>query len=203
MIIHVRRNHLKFLPCHNIIISVVAKLLIRNLDLNRASGSDGILAHILQLVEDKLAPAFSVIFQKNHTIVGLFLIQGCKPKSLLFDIKLLLRFFHLHLLQILEHIIHSNMNHFDHFLVLTDKQHDFRSKHSTESQLILTTHNLAFSLNNKSQVDMIIMDFSKVFDVVPHNQLLNINTIDMVFKIRHMLGSPAFSSTVSESHHWS
>ena len=29
------------------------------------------------------------------------------------------------------------------------------------------------SLNNKSQVDMIIMDFSTAFDTVPHNRLLN------------------------------
>ena len=65
------------------------------------------------------------------------------------------------------------MNHFDQYSVLTDKQHGFRSKHSTESQLILTTHDLAKSLNSKSQVDMIIMDFSKAFDVVPHNRLLN------------------------------
>ena len=44
---------------------------------------------------------------------------------------------------------------------------------SAESQLILTTLDLANSLNNKSQTDMIIMDFSKAFDTVPHNRLLN------------------------------
>ena len=65
------------------------------------------------------------------------------------------------------------MNHFDQYSVLTDKQHGFRSKHSTESQLILTTHDLAKSVNSKSQVDMIKMDFSKAFDGVPHYQLLN------------------------------
>ena len=65
------------------------------------------------------------------------------------------------------------MNHFDQYAILTDRQHGFRRKHSTESQLILTTHDLANSLNNKSQTDMIIMDFSKAFDTVPHNQLLN------------------------------
>ena len=65
------------------------------------------------------------------------------------------------------------MNHFDCHSVLQDRQHGFRSKHSTESQLIITTQDLAQSLNNKLQVDMIIMDFSKAFDTVPHNRLLN------------------------------
>ena len=65
------------------------------------------------------------------------------------------------------------MNHFDCHSVLRDRQHGFRSKHPTESQLIITTQDLAQSLNNKLQVDMIIMDFSKAFDTVPHNSLLN------------------------------
>ena len=65
------------------------------------------------------------------------------------------------------------MNHFDYYSVLTDRQHGFRSKHSPESKLIITTQDLAKSLNNKLQVDMIILDFSKAFDTVPHNRLLN------------------------------
>ena len=65
------------------------------------------------------------------------------------------------------------MNHFDCYSVLIDRQHGFRGEHSTESQLIITTQELAQSLNNKLQVDMIILDFSKTFDTVPHNRLLN------------------------------
>ena len=74
--------------------------------------------------------------------------------------------------KILEHIIFTNiMNHFECNSVLTDRQHGFRSKHSRESQLIITTHDLAQSVNNKLQVDMLILDFSKAFDAVPHNRL--------------------------------
>ena len=67
------------------------------------------------------------------------------------------------------------MNHFDCYSVLIYRQHGFRSrpKHSTEYQLIITTQDLAQSLNTKVQVDMIILDFSKAFDTVPHNRLLN------------------------------
>ena len=65
------------------------------------------------------------------------------------------------------------MDHLDQHSVLADKQHCFRSKHSTETELILTTHDLSKSINNKLQVDMIIMDFSKAFETVPHNRFLN------------------------------
>ena len=66
------------------------------------------------------------------------------------------------------------MNRFDCHSVLTYRQHGFRSEHSTESQLIITTHDLAQSLNNMLHIDVIIMDVSKAFDTVPHNRLLNI-----------------------------
>ena len=73
----------------------------------------------------------------------------------------------------MEHIIHSNiMRHIDRHNLLTDKQHGFRTKHSCESQLLLTTHDLLRSLDNNIQTDIIIMDFSKAFDTVPHNRLL-------------------------------
>ena len=75
--------------------------------------------------------------------------------------------------KVLEHIIHSQiMQHFDKYSILSDRQHGFRTKHSCESQLLLTVNDLASSLNSKSQTDMVIMDFSKAFDTVPHNRLL-------------------------------
>ena len=73
----------------------------------------------------------------------------------------------------MEHIIHSNiMRHLDKHSILTDKQHGFRTKHSCDTQLLLTTHDLLYALDNNKQTDIIIMDFSKAFDTVPHNRLL-------------------------------
>ena len=64
------------------------------------------------------------------------------------------------------------MRHLDKHKILTNRQHGFRTKHSCESQLILTVHDLAQSLDRRTPLDMIIMDFSKAFDTVPHNRLL-------------------------------
>lgn len=56
--------------------------------------------------------------------------------------------------------------------MLNDAQHGYRMSRSCESQLILTIQNLANSLNNGEQIDAILLDFSKVFDKVPHQRLL-------------------------------
>ena len=64
------------------------------------------------------------------------------------------------------------MKYFDAHNVLTPQQHGFRQAHSCETQLIQTVHDFTTSLNNNTQTDVVIMDFSKAFDVVPHNRLL-------------------------------
>ena len=64
------------------------------------------------------------------------------------------------------------MKHLERYQILTDKQHGFRSQHSCETQLFQTVHDLALSLENKQQTDLIVMDFSKAFDTVPHQRLL-------------------------------
>ena len=44
---------------------------------------------------------------------------------------------------------------------------------STATQLILTHHNWAKTLDEGRQVDVDFLDFSKAFDLVPHNVLLH------------------------------
>ena len=74
----------------------------------------------------------------------------------------------------LEHIIHANiMDHLDLHRILCKEQHGFHSKHSCESQLIQTVHDLSEALDNKQKTDVIIMDFSKAFDKVAHKRLLS------------------------------
>jgi hypothetical protein len=63
------------------------------------------------------------------------------------------------------------MKFFESHNILSDKQHGFIQKKSCESQLILTIQDLAAGLNSKSQIDAILLDFSKAFDKVPHKRL--------------------------------
>ena len=43
---------------------------------------------------------------------------------------------------------------------------------SCESQLIVTIQDLAHNIDSKGQTDVILLDFSKAFDKVPHKRLL-------------------------------
>ncbi|XP_052224959.1 uncharacterized protein LOC127840589 [Dreissena polymorpha] len=63
------------------------------------------------------------------------------------------------------------MTHLDKHRILTDQQHGFRKRRSTESQLILTINDLAKALDEGEQIDAILLDFSKAFDKVPHERL--------------------------------
>ena len=56
---------------------------------------------------------------------------------------------------------------------ITSVQHSFRAEHSCKSQLLLTTEDLVQNYENKIQTDLIVLDFSKAFDVVPHQRLLH------------------------------
>ena len=72
-----------------------------------------------------------------------------------------------------EHIIVSNIpRHVEEHDILTDCQHGFRTRRSCETQMITLVRELAESLDNSRQVEMIILDFSKAFDWVPHQRLL-------------------------------
>ena len=75
----------------------------------------------------------------------------------------------------LEHIVVSNiLKHLDLHNILVDCQHGFRAKRSCETLLLTLSHELLSNLHVHSsiQTDLIILDFSKAFDKVPHKKLL-------------------------------
>ena len=56
--------------------------------------------------------------------------------------------------------------------ILFEFQHGFRANRSCESQTISMVHQLTYNKDKNIQTDLIIMDFAKAFDKVPHRRLL-------------------------------
>ena len=77
-----------------------------------------------------------------------------------------------------EHIIVSNINKPLAFeSILADCQHGFRSQRSCETQLVQFYQDMVSNLDGardrgQKQTDVIIVDFAKAFDKVPHRRLL-------------------------------
>ena len=64
------------------------------------------------------------------------------------------------------------MKHLEANNIICNNQYGFRNRHSCQSQLLVTNDDFALALNNKLQVDIGILDFSKAFDKVhiPDNE---------------------------------
>lgn len=154
--------------------------LLSNIKPFTASGPDNLPAYLLKEGADELAPVFTLLFQatlhqgkiplgwKTADVAPIFKKgdkhkpENYRPISLTCIVS-----------KTMEHIIHSQIiNHLDARGVLTNKQFGFRKRHSCESQLLLTIHDLAQGLRGKEQIDAILLDFSKAFDKVPHERLL-------------------------------
>jgi hypothetical protein len=152
---------------------------INRLNEKKASGPDQIPISILKKHSTILAPLLTLLFQqsyetgtiptdwKNANVVPIFKKgdrtkpENYRPVSLTAVIS-----------KMMEHIVVSQiMDHLDSQNILHENQHGFRAKRSCESQLIMTADDIAKHLDNKHQVDMAILDFSKAFDKVSHSRL--------------------------------
>ena len=173
---------LVFIEHCNLDISVegVEKLL-RNLNVSKASGPDNIPNTILKTCSTQLAPAVTHIFNlsvntgtlpedwKNADITPIFK-KGNKHEAANYRPVSLTSV----CCKTLEHIICRHiLNHLDEHRILTKLQHGFRSGHSCESQLVITMEDIMCKYDQKKQVDLVILDFSKAFDTVPHRKLLH------------------------------
>ena len=73
----------------------------------------------------------------------------------------------------MEHIITNNlMSHASDNNILYPLQHGFWSKLSCETQLIEFTHDTVSNMQDGAQTDVTVMDFSKAFDKVSHQRLV-------------------------------
>ena len=154
--------------------------LLRELKPQKAPGPDNIMPRVLKECAGSIAPLFRQIFQRSLCTGELpedWLPANVSPIFKKGNRSDPANYRPVSLTSIpcklLEHIMHSNMmKDFDEHMVLNDEQHGFRKDRSCETQLALTVNDLAKILDGRGKADVIIMDFSKAFDLVPHQRLL-------------------------------
>ena len=75
--------------------------------------------------------------------------------------------------KLMEHIVASQVvKHLNNNKILNNNQHGFRAQRSCETQLIEFINDLHKSIDSKTQVDIVVMDFAKAFDKVSHDKLI-------------------------------
>eukprot|EP00794_Sanderia_malayensis_P006479 gene6479-7218_t len=159
----------------------IAKLL-SNLDPKKANGPDQLPTRVLKEAATEIAPILRYIFIKslesgivpqawrNANVVPVYKGKGSKQVAANYRPVSLTSV----CCKTLEHIIFKHiMNHCDKEQIIVDEQHGFRSKRSCETQLITALEDIARKRNMGSNVDILILDFSKAFDTVPHGRLMS------------------------------
>ena len=145
--------------------------LLKDLDPSKSTGPDRIPGKLLKFMASEISPCLVLIFSaslhqgmvpqdwKQALVSPLFKKGNRKDPSNYRPISLTCI-----CSKLLEHIIHSNiMLHLQKHNILSNTQFGFCKHYSAELQLIQTTHDLTLNLNNKSQTDAILLDFSKAF----------------------------------------
>ena len=158
----------------------VEKLLL-NIKVNKATGPDLIPNILLKTCARQLAPAMRSIFQLSIDTGKLpkdWLSANVSPVFKKGDVHLPENYRPVSLTcvscKLLEHIICKHiLDHLEKNKILTSLNHGFRSGYSCETQLVTTIHDLLGKYDVGTQIDMVILDFSKAFDTVPHGKLLH------------------------------
>ena len=73
----------------------------------------------------------------------------------------------------MEHIIFHHNIIMSYFTLQNLLQHGFRPNYSCQTQLIDFMDKVQQSMNARQQTDLVFVDFSEVFDTVPHRRLIN------------------------------
>ena len=148
----------------------------------KAHGPDHLPCRLLHELAEELAPVLTDIFQRSYdsgTLPNVWRSANVSPIYKKGPVCEPANYRSVSLTcvpsKLMEHVLCSQLRaHFDQFSALTPLNHGFRSKHSCETQLLLTTHDFMVSLSKpRAQVDVAVLDFSKAFDKVPHARLMS------------------------------
>ncbi|XP_024890651.1 uncharacterized protein LOC112466659 [Temnothorax curvispinosus] len=144
-----------------------------------ASGSDGIPLHVLRIAWPVASSVITVMFNRSLE-TSMFPSKWkrtlIRPQSKIrnpqspFDTRPIANLPELS--KILEKIVASQITQYlDEFHLINPRQSAYRSGHNTQSALLRVCDDIKRAINNGHITIMILFDFSKAFDTVPHLQL--------------------------------
>jgi len=156
--------------------------LIRNINPNIASGSDGISGHMLRLCDDSVVLSLKIIFDnilKTSVYPDSWKLANVTPIYKKNDKQSIKNYRPISLLpicgKIFEKIIFNNLyNYFNANNLITKNQSGFRPSDSTTNQLLYLVNEIheAFEDPNSLEVRAVFLDISKAFDKVWHDGLI-------------------------------
>ena len=154
---------------------------IGNLKLGKAAGPDGISATFLIKCKELIARPLTIIFNKSlkegnvpqdwkcANITPLFK-KGCKQEPGNYRPISLTSI----ACKILEGILKKEiLEHINNEVPLNNSQHGFMTRRSCLTNLLEYLEKVTEILDSGGSMDVIYLDFSKAFDKVPHQRLLN------------------------------
>ena len=154
--------------------------LLQGLNFGKASGPDNLPCRLLRELAHELAPIVTCIYQQSietstlpsvwtKAFVARVFKKGarCMPENY-HPVS-----FACVSCKILEYIICKHFRtHLEQYGILAPLNQGFCAKLSCETQLLLTLQDLLLARDCKNQTDVAILDFSKAYDMVPHDRLL-------------------------------
>ena len=142
------------------------KKLLSNVNPRKASGPDNIPNRLLRDCATNIAPYATTIYQKYAVdsvpdywimvVITALFKKGDKSLPVNYRPVSLTSVTY----KLMEHIMFKHiMQYLDKYSILVDYQKGFRQNRSRESQLVTTIKDITKHLDNKEQVDMLILDF--------------------------------------------
>jgi hypothetical protein len=153
---------------------------LKELDINKANGPDGIPARILKMFHKELAPILTKIFAlsyKSGKYPSIWKCTNIQPIPKKGDKSDPANYRPIALVCVAAKIFEKYVNiHIVDFLekhnLISDKQYGFRHQRSTGDLLTYVTHLWQSSLENFGESFVIALDISKAFDKVWHANLI-------------------------------
>ncbi|CAB4018309.1 Hypothetical predicted protein [Paramuricea clavata] len=151
---------------------------LRTLDVNKATGPDGISPRLPKETAHQIAPSLSALFNRSLDSGSLpeewklanipvfkkgdkSFVENYRPISLLCVVS-----------KVFERCVLNKLR--DHLLqLLNSSQHGFTPGRSCTTQLVEVLNYIGSLLDSGKQTDVIFMDMSKAFDKVSHTALVN------------------------------